>query len=412
MTNSEPHSEEDAPIPWDGVAALARFWAGSGSLVEWLPPPEWEIAEEWSADATQARLAQVLLLHLQETILPFLPRYPNQWLDLLEQQLVRSREFDSVPSAHTDWVATLSEFGRYPSEQYIDRRPYGTFDTPLTRTLKWFCAALLRGDTLVDRVLGHLVLTPEARGQVESALDVSEVRGAADSLELDEHDASACVDAGGVWSLIGSASRLLAALWHGGTRSQVSAFAPILPELRFQLFELGVLSLAALAAHNCVSAEWRTRAPLAAARPGWPCIEGENSSGSWLCFYQTVPAAYRSENGPYRRLGGSLGGRPLRPDLWIASSFQGRSVEVLVECKYSRRAAYVAEGIPQVMAYWLEYPPREVVQRIHMVVGPATVVPRPTSLSGRWVVGDPAHLAALVEAVCVGSLNDLLDEWA
>lgn len=312
-------SDEDPPIPWDGVAALARFWAGAGSLVEWLPPPDWEIAEDWNVALIRARLAQVLLLHLQKTMFLFLPRYSGQWLDLLEQQLLRTREFDSVPSAHTDWVATLSEYGRYPSEQYIDRRPYSTFDTPLTRTLKWFCTSTLDADGLVARALGHPVLTVEARAQLNAALELSEVRGAAESVELDHFDAVTCVDAGGVWTLVGVGARTMSALWHGSANDQLSAFAPILPELRHQLFELGVLSRAALSARESIAAIWRTRTPIAAAQPGLPCIEAEGPSASWQCFYQTVPSSYRAAIGPYRVLARALSGNPLRPDIWITS---------------------------------------------------------------------------------------------
>lgn len=404
-------SDDDAPIPWEGVSVLARYWAGAGSLVEWLAPPEWDLINEWSADRTRARLAQVLLLHLQRTVLPFLPRYSNQWLDLLEQQLLRASEFDNVPSAHTDWVATLSEYGRYPSEQYIDRRPYSTFDTPLARTLKWFCVTLQEAEALVARVLGHPVLTADARTQLGGALDLSEVRGAADSAELDEFDAAACVESGGIWRLIGTGARLMNTLWHGHARDQLNAFSPILPDLKYQLFELGVLSSAASAARRYLTASWSTRTPLAAALPGLPCIEGEASSVSWRCYYQTIPATYRMRTSPYRALAQTLGGHPLRPDFWIVSQIDGQTVEILVECKYSRHRGYIAEGIPQVMAYWLEFPPQPAVQRVHMVVGPETIIGKASSWKGYLAIGEPAHLCTLVQAACAGQGQDLLKSW-
>lgn len=413
LTNSPAADLPQPAIPWQGLFALARHWAGSGSLFDWLGPSEWEIAREWTADVTRARTAAALLLYLETSVLPRLPRRASEWLDLLEQQVYRASEFTDVPTPHTDWAATLSEFGRYPSILYVERRPRGTFDTPLTRTLKWFCMGIIRAEALVERTLGHRPLQERTRTRLRFALDLPEVQGAADVADPGDFDVSVCVDMGGVWALIGRNARRLAALWRGSVLNQILALAPILPKLGSQLFELGTLGVAATTVRQAAPiARWRTRTPLAAARPGRPCLQADLQEGTWDCYYQTVPEAYRASDSPYRTLTKPLGGGSLRPDLWMIFDGTTPPSELVVECKYSFDPSYIAGGVMQILAYWQEYSPPHEVQRVYIVVCPETVVVTPRTWGGRLVLGTPAHFHELVAAVLRGGGAQLLASWA
>ncbi len=413
MRQNSPEAEgAEAAIPWEGVRALARHWAGGGALFDWLAPDDWEISRHWSADTLRARCAQALLLHLQATAFPYLPRYISDWLDLLEQQIHRVSELTDVPSAHTDWAATLSEFGRYPSALYIERRPRGTFDTPMTRTLKWFCQAIEDAERLVLRALNQQPLSDITRAQLRAALELPEIQGAADLPTLSDFDVAVCTDLGGTWALIARSARQVAGLWRGSIEDQLLALAPILPQIGSQLFELGSLGVAATAIRSAApSAAWYTRTPLAAAVSGEPCLVAELEQGEWSCWYQTVPSGQRDPNSPYRALTRELGSAPLRPDIWLVADISDEPVEILVECKYSLRGRYIAEGIPQVLAYWKEYPPSGDAQRIHMVVCPHDVVARARSWQGSLVLGTPDHLRELVTAVLDERASDLLTGW-
>jgi hypothetical protein len=82
-----------------------------------------------------------------------------------------------------------------------------------------------------------------------------------------------------------------------------------------------------------------------------------------------------------------------------------------VECKYSLRTQYVAEGVPQILAYWQEYPPSDDAERIHMVVCPEGVVTRARSWHGSLALGAPTHLRELVTRMLEGRAGDVLARW-
>jgi hypothetical protein len=370
------------------VRSLARHWAGTGSLFEWLAPSDWDITRRWSVDIMRARAAYVILLQVEASILPRLPRHAGEWMDVLEQEIHRSTEFADVPSAHTDWAATLSTFGRYPSPLYVERLPRGTFDTPLTRTLKWVCSAVMRAEKLVDVALRHRPLLHPERRRLFSALDLPEVQGAADVMIVDEADLAACSASGPVGVLVARCARQLAILWRGSIQAQLELLSqlPILPEeVKGALFELGTLGSAAMAAREVLTqAVWITKTPLAAAESGVPCLTAEFEEGEINCYYQTVPQVYRRAVGPYRTLSRELGGGTLRPDMWLLLDMPAGPIELVLECKYSLDNSYISTGVIEVLAYSREYPAKPEVQRIHMVVCPEAVIVKPQSWGKNW----------------------------
>ncbi len=416
LPSFEQHFESfDPPIPIQGLWDLARFWAGGGSLFEWLGPPNDDrpITVAWSTTQARARTAQALLLHLEQTVCPYLPFYASDWLNLLEQQIYRLTELTEAPTAHTDWTATIAEYGQYPTPLYVERKPRGTFDTPLTRTLKWLCIVVARAEELVFRTFGHRPLTEKTRLQFRVAAELPEVESAADEGELDTLDSLACVDFGGSWALIGEAARRFGTLWSGTFEDQLLRLTPILPGLSDKLFELAVMgAVTSTVRDEFPDGLWRTRTPIAAARAGIPCIETETLVGSWSCFYQTTPEPYRSAMGPYRTLTQPLGGNPLRPDIWLISTFPPEPTELVLECKYSPDGGYVASGVPQVLAYWEEFEPASAASRVHMVVGPETVIASAKSFDARFAIGTPTNACELVEAVCRGDAMSVLTSWS
>jgi hypothetical protein len=83
-----------------------------------------------------------------------------------------------------------------------------------------------------------------------------------------------------------------------------------------------------------------------------------------------------------------------------------------VECKYSTERQYITTGVREILAYAREYPPRQHVQRIHVVIGPGGVVPGARSWGGELAIGTPADLSGLVSHLLQGGVETLLAEWA
>lgn len=413
--NLEPSEGAITPVPWEGVAVLARHWSGSGSLFDLSAASRILVDRDWSPAKEQARLAYALLLYFERSVFSLLPQFSSDWVDLLEQEIHRRNQLTDHPTAHTDWSATLSQFGRFPSTAYVERLPRGTFDTPLTRTLKWFCRRTLQAVALVERVLGQHPLPKDTRAWLVATIDLPEVQGAADAVELDEFDLAVCAAAGGAWTLIGDGTRKLATIWQGGPQRQLFELMPILPPDDPTLFELGVLGTVLGAVNEVTSAlAWTSRTPLAAASGGKPCLSTRIGTGTCDLYYQSVPSMIFRRDGPYRTLTKALTSEAgvLRPDIWLITDALAQPAELLLECKYSSSASIIAEGVLQVLAYWAEYPPRNGAQRLHMVVGPETVVHKPRMWASRMAIGAPSHLRSLVIAFLRGGLSRLTADWA
>lgn len=414
-THSPRNSGEVDPregIPWEALTELARHWAGAGSLFDWVTPPEWEITREWKTEASRARAALALLLHLNELFFNSLPHYFGAWMDLLEQEVQRLTSTSDFPTPHTDWVATASEFGRYPALSYVERHPSLSFDNSSTRILKAMCTLALRSEAEVKRVLGRTALSDRSTQVLSSALELPQVIGAAELSDEPEFDAVACRALGGAWLTVARAWGLLNTLWQGSLHEQLIALAPILPQTTSQLFELGVLATAANNLRRALPLFWRSRTPLAAADPGLPCLVAAMEDLTVEFFYQTVPAVHRPAKGPYRVLGQTLGAGMLRPDIWIVIDAAATSVEILVECKFSRDTSYVATGISETMAYSLEYPCPSESDRVQYVACPSGLVAGPASWQGTFALGTPDDLGTLVRAAVQGRVGHLLGSWA
>lgn len=404
-------SEFVATVPWRGVQALARFWTGTGSFIDWLVPSDWDIELGWSHEKIRARVAEMVLLHFERNRARHLPRHAGEWLDLIGQQLHRQLDRVDYPSAHTDWSATLSEFGRFPSPLYVERRPVASYDTPFTRLLKWTAREVRRAETVVFAEYGRQALKPDTRARLESPLELAEVLGAADQVRLSAYDVDVCRASGGSWRTLSDLAEELAALWSNDPVLQLKALAPILPQFSHQLFELGTLGLTLDAISEAVSkGSWITRNPLAGGRTGEPCFELTLSGFHFEALFQTVPSSSASPSSVYRQLAGALGGGSLRPDIWLIFDHAAAGVELVVECKFSLDAGYVISGITQSLAYSAEFPLSR-RRRIHVTVGPPEVVTAPVSWGGRFIVSDPVGLATLAVAIVEGQHDMLMDQW-
>lgn len=409
-----PVSEAEfvASLPWEGVLSLASHWAGAGSLFDWLGPGEWEIEREWSPDLVRARMASAILLHIEQQHLRYLPRHGGEWLDALSQQTHRLVRYSDIPTAHTDWATTLSLFGRYPSEAYVERKPVNTYDTSLTRVLKWTCTSILKAEKLVWAKFGRDVFKLSARRRFSSALELSEVNAAAVEERPSDFDLDACRQAGGVWLTLAKIASLVSALWSGSATAQLFALQPILPDFAHQLFELGVLGTLSSAVRAATAdALWSTAAPLAAVSSGRPCLIAQWPDGRWNAYYQTVPKERRAASTPYLHLTKYLDGRPLRPDIWIEHLSGGERLELVFECKYSLDPRYVCSGVPQIFAYLVEFPPIAETKRIHIVVGPSEVVPSTRAWNGQFVLTNPIGAREIITRSFTSVAADLLSPW-
>jgi hypothetical protein len=106
---------EAAPaLPWEGINALSRLWAGSGDLYEWLVGPSWQTSRTWTPSTVRIRALDTYLRHVRESVLGRLPSSNALWLDVLERDLRRVVE-TTFPSATTDWATTVSRYGRLPA---------------------------------------------------------------------------------------------------------------------------------------------------------------------------------------------------------------------------------------------------------------------------------------------------------
>ena len=388
-----------ASIPWDGVLTLSAHWAGAGSLFDWIGPHDWEIERAWPAGVAQARMARAILLHIQQNLVRHLPRHAGEWADALSQQTHRIVHHTDAPSAHTDWVATLSTFGKYPSESYIDRRLIQTSDTSFTRVLHWTARAVLRADRLVFSRLHRDGLSQSARRCFGSALELPEVRNAPIDALVSEFDLDVCKSAGGFWLPLARIARLIAALNAGSATAQLYSLLPILPEFPHQLFELGVLGTIASGVRGIGADQvWSSAAPFAASTAGKPALTMTSTDHEWYAYYQSVPLATRTGQSPYLALTEDLQGQPLRPDIWIEQRAGNKRRQLVIECKYSLDPAYVVSGVTQVFSYWVEFPPPTDVQRTHVVVGPEEIVPATRVWNGQFVLTNPGGARELCRA--------------
>lgn len=399
LLTKPPASESEfaASLPWEGLLSLAGQWAGAGSLFDWLAPGDWQIDRDWSARVVIARMTDAVLLYIQQVYVRHLPRHAGEWLDAISPQVLRLVRYSDVPTAHTDWAATLSVFGRYPSEAYVERKSIQTVDSPFTRVLNWTARTILSSDKVVLSAFGRTSLTSDVRARFGSALELSEVSGATQQARPSEIDLDACRAAGGIWLVLARIADLLAGLRSGSAKAQLLALRPILPTFAHQLFELGVLGLLATTVRQTISdSAWHSVAPLGAAQSGVPSLRMQSKSTSWSAYYQTVPSNYRSAEAGYHVLSRELGGGSLRPDIWIMQERAGQQVEIVFECKYSVEATYVATGIPQCFAYSVEFPAPPSVQRLYVVVGPEEVVARTRLWNRRFAVTNPSGAMELV----------------
>jgi hypothetical protein len=231
-------TDSEAAIPWRGIRALSRLWAGSGSLYDWLGADGWQIDQNWRPDLVRARIAEAILLKCEGTLAPILPKYSIGWLERLEQQLHRAVGYSDHPSPYTDWPATLAEFGHYPSLAYVERRPRSSFDTPLTRVARWAAEHATKADKLIFSVFGRYANARRLQLSLEAAIDTPEIKGASIEEFPSEYDLVVCTSYGGIWRSLAVFARELASLWRGTINSQISDLQPILPMFSSQLFEL------------------------------------------------------------------------------------------------------------------------------------------------------------------------------
>ncbi len=402
-----------ASMPWEGVLSLASLWAGVGSLYDWIHPGEFEIRRDWAPEVIRARMAEAVLLFIQDRHANHLPKHADGWLELIGRQVQRATAVVDAPSAHVDWPKTVGTFGRYPCESYFERRPVYSHNTSFTRVLKWTAWSVGRAERVVRSQFGHRPLGEVTSRRFSSALNLAEVAAvAADQDDLSQFDLDACSRAGGVWLVLAKVARLLSGLWKGSAIAQLFALRPILPRFQHQVFELATLGvIAAGVREGAGETDWVSAAPLAAAATGTPSLCLRAGEGDWNAYYQTIPAEYRERSSPYRVLSSGLTGGSLRPDIWIEQAFPGCRVEIVIECKYSLDPSYVATGIVQSLAYEAEFPPQPDVRRLHVVVGPEEVVASPCCWEGRFVLATPWDAREICRNALAGDLDGLLNEW-
>ncbi|WP_343728845.1 hypothetical protein [Duganella sp.] len=395
MPDSKP-----AHIPTDGIAELCHLWAGKGNLHDWLEPSERSISREWSPGKVQARFAESVLWDAERTIAPLLPRGTAAWMDQFEAQLIRNTAYTDLPTAHTDWALTLSQFGRYPSPQYVDRRPVNTLESALSRVSLWLGKAVGEAELLVKRKFDRVPLSAAARDKLLAPMKVARMLELAAPDRLDEEDLAVCASAGGSWTLVARLARRLSGIWQRDPASQLALLPSTLPELGSQLFELATLGACVVTLRKHYASDaWTSLAPIGASDRQAPCISYEDAGFRWQAYYQVVPAGRRNSDGPYASLGAALGVAPLRPDVWLTFELGERKLELVIECKYSLDPSYIASGITQVLGYSKEHPVPEGWTRWYMVVGPKEAIPTMATWQDQFFIGNPDHLKALIDTI-------------
>lgn len=387
-------SSSEPRIAVEHLYSLSRLWGGAGDLVEWLGADDELPDVEWSRELIKARIATAVIGRFQSRWLRYLPKSAADWQDLIGQQVVRTTARLDHPTAHTDWSATISEFGRYPVQTYIERRPIASFDTPYSRTLKAACSLALRADDLAAAQLGPRPLSPRTRRMFDATLKLPALAAAAGDLPS-AYDLAVCRSGGGVWLIISRLAEELAAIWSADPAAQIKTLAPILPQFNHQLFELSTVGAIVSAVRQSADGAWRSESPIGAARKGRPCIGWKQGSATLDLFYQTVPPGSRSSGTPYASTARDIGG-VLRPDIWIDVAAGPKRTQLVIECKFSLDPGYVASGILQSMAYSLEFPVPSDVTRRHISVGPTEVVTSPTYDGTLFHLCNPLHVAELV----------------
>lgn len=404
--------ERQPTIPLGGMRALASIWGGAATLYEWLVPSEWEISRQWSPDLVKARVAEAILVAAETNVMPLLPRSHAGWLDQFDLQLHRVKNYTAEPTAHTDWALTLSQFGRYPSLLYVERRPHSSFDSAFVRVALWTARAVKAAEQLVAKQFQRSPLTPVGRTRLLAPLGLPELQTVVPRDTLDSDDLAACSSQSGLGAVIANLARQLSALSKKDPLEQIAALPPMLPQLGSQLFELACLGECALALRAASpDAAWRSKVPMGASELKQPCLEAECSSWALETYYQVVPKAYDPIHGPYFSLARELGGQPLRPDVWMRfSGSRMTTSEIIIECKWSLDRSYVTSGIPQVVSYQSEYPCVG-KRRLYVVVGPEETVDKPRSWNGSICLVRPEDLGLLVTSTAVASEDALLEAW-
>ncbi len=391
---------ETARIPTDGIAELCHLWAGKGNLHDWLEPSERSISRVWSPGKVQARFAESVLWDAERTIAPLLPRGTAAWMDQFEAQLIRNTAYTDLPTAHTDWALTLSQFGRYPSPQYVDRRPVNTLESALSRVSLWLGKAVGEAELLVKRKFDRVPLSASARDKLLAPMKVARMLELAAPDRLDEEDLAVCASAGGSWTLVARLARRLSGIWQRDPASQLALLPSTLPELGSQLFELATLGACVVTLRKHYASDaWTSLAPIGASDRRAPCISYEDAGFRWRAYYQVVPAERRNSDGPYASLGAALGVAPLRPDVWLTFERGERKLELVIECKYSLDPSYIASGITQVLGYSKEHPVPEGWTRWYMVVGPKEAIPAMATWQDQFFIGNPDHLKELIGTI-------------
>jgi len=391
------------PVATDGIRFLARMWAGAGSLHDWLVPTEWNVSRIWSADVVRARFAESILWGAEQTIAPRLPLSSAAWMDQFEAQLIRNTTYTDLPTAHTDWALTLSQFGRYPSPQYVDRRPINTLESALSRVSLWLAAAINKAEALIKTQFNRSALSDEGRARLTAPARVARVLALTAPDKLFEEDLIVCASAGGCWPLVARLARQLSGVWTRDAMTQLALLPPMLPDLGSQLFELATLGTCATAINSTRSnAQWSSLAPIGAAQQQKPCLTCRDDEFKCDVYYQIVPAGRRVATGPYQTLGAALNVQSLRPDVWLLFERPSGNVELVVESKYSLDPSYIASGITQVLGYSHEHVVPSGWRRLYMVVAPKEAVLTFTSWEDRFFLGNLDHLKELIGRIETG----------
>lgn len=396
MNSQEPNPNLPS-IAIDGIRFLAGMWAGAGNLHDWLVPTEWNISRVWSPDVVRARFAESVLWGAEQTIAPRLPLSSAAWMDQFEAQLIRNTAYTDSPTAHTDWALTLSQFGRYPSPQYVDRRPINTLESALSRVSLWLADAIRRAEALIKSQFNRTALSEEGRARLLAPARLARVLALTSPDQLFEEDLAACTGAGGCWPLIARLARQLSGVWTRDAATQLALLPPMLPELGSQLFELATLGACASALKSTrPNSEWSSLAPIGAAQKQKPCLTCHEDKFECNLYYQTIPKGRRVSTGPYQTLGTELNVQSLRPDVWLLFECPSGNVELVIESKYSMNPSYIASGITQVLGYSQEHIVPLGWRRLYMVVAPKEVVTTFTSWDERFFLGNLDHLNDLI----------------
>ncbi len=360
------------PIPEAGLFETLRSWSGKGQLWEALAAaaPEPLASRHWSSGEVERRAHRVLF----EQLTPFLATWPRsltEWMHVLPVISHRRRELAPVPSSGVSWTETRMR--GWPPREFVVHSRHRDADTVLLTALRFTVERLLRVATDARSLAGSLTHAVDTQLQVAARLMEIEPLASAQLAIPTRADVAALRSQGRPWGAVAQVADYLRLLDGTGISELATKAVRPDPEFAGALFHLGVLGELLLALCE-LGFTIVSRRPLSGGSPGPAYLVNTPAGEVWQLWFEAASIHSHSRRpSPYAEARAGLvnSGPPIGADLiLVLPGFRA----LVIECKYSASAAYVASGYHQALSYATEIHPWLAKQILTTVVGPEGVV--------------------------------------